>query len=249
MNSCTNGLAFFYSGIPHLAVSNSTPPPSSSSPAPVKIKAEPISPPRDQLLSQHQQQSIVTSLGGTSSIIGLTHSSTASSLGSNLNHSHLMNSRPSSTGHLTPTPGTKLIPCTYTEIALTFISFQVRQLRLRHRVIWDITISQSACHIYPIMILQILRTQNDQEYQKVGLHSPTLVPRLTAITNIIIISSIKTTIIWMSISFNSAWTVARQHHLRLHLRNRQTSTTLIRKIHRRRRLTISTIGTTFQTVS
>ena len=93
-----------FSGIPHLAVSNSTPPPSSSSPAPVKIKAEPISPPRDQLLSQHQQQSIVTSLSGSSSIIGITHSS-VSSLGSNLNHSHMMNSRPSSTGHLTPTPG------------------------------------------------------------------------------------------------------------------------------------------------
>jgi hypothetical protein len=93
----------YYSGIPHLAVSNSTPPPSSSSPAPVKIKAEPISPPRDQLLSQHQQQSIVTSLGG-SSLIGLNHSS-GSSLGSNMNHSHMMNSRPPSTGHLTPTPG------------------------------------------------------------------------------------------------------------------------------------------------
>lgn len=103
-NQIFNRSVLNYSGIPHLAVSNSTPPPSSSSPAPVKIKAEPISPPRDQLLSQHQQQSIVTSLGGTSSIIGITHSS-ASSLGSNLNHSHLMNSRPSSTGHLTPTPG------------------------------------------------------------------------------------------------------------------------------------------------
>lgn len=91
-----------------MAVSNSTPPPSSSSPAPVKIKAEPISPPRDQLLSQHQQQSIVTSLGGSSSIIGISHSSSGS-LGSNLNHSHLMNSRPSSTGHLTPTPGKEAV--------------------------------------------------------------------------------------------------------------------------------------------
>lgn len=102
-------LASPFSGIPHLAVSNSTPPPSSSSPAPVKIKAEPISPPRDQLLSQHQQQSIVTSLGGSSSIGGITYSS--ASLGSNLNHSHLMNSRPSSTGHLTPTPGECLLFC------------------------------------------------------------------------------------------------------------------------------------------
>ncbi|XP_070493628.1 myocyte-specific enhancer factor 2 isoform X3 [Chironomus tepperi] len=82
------------SGIPHLAVSNSTPPPSSTSPIPVKIKAEPISPPRDQMLS-HQQQSL-----SASSIIGGNH---AGSLGSTLNHSHLMNSRPSSTGHLTPT--------------------------------------------------------------------------------------------------------------------------------------------------
>ncbi|CRL01656.1 CLUMA_CG014878, isoform B [Clunio marinus] len=99
-------------GIPHLAVSNSTPPPSSSSPAPVKIKAEPISPPRDQLLSQHQQQTIVTSLGGgTSSVIGGVSHSSASSLGSNLNHSHMMNSRPSSTGgHLTPTPGSSTNP-------------------------------------------------------------------------------------------------------------------------------------------
>lgn len=96
-------------------MSNSTPPPSSSSPAPVKIKAEPISPPRDQLLSQHQQQSIVTSLSGPSSIIGITHSS-AASLGSNLNHSHLMGSRPSSTGHLTPTPGKwHLIACSRLE--------------------------------------------------------------------------------------------------------------------------------------
>jgi MADS-box transcription enhancer factor 2 len=88
------------SGIPHLAVSNSTPPPSSS-PIPVKIKAEPISPPRDQMLS-HQQQSL-----SASSIIGGNH---AGSLGSTLNHSHLMNSRPSSTGHLTPTLGSSTTP-------------------------------------------------------------------------------------------------------------------------------------------
>lgn len=104
-------LFLFFSGIPHLAVSNSTPPPSSSSPAPVKIKAEPISPPRDQLLSQHQQQSIVTSLGG-SSIMGLNSHSSSASLGSNLNHSHMMNSRPSSTGH-SPTPGWFLLEGVY----------------------------------------------------------------------------------------------------------------------------------------
>ena len=84
-----------YTGIPHLAISNSTPPPASS-PAPVKIKSEPISPPRDQLMG-HQQ----SNMGGQ---MGMNHSN--SSLGSNLSHSHMMNSRPaSSTGHLTPTPG------------------------------------------------------------------------------------------------------------------------------------------------
>jgi hypothetical protein len=65
----------------------------------VKIKSEPISPPRDQLLGQHHQ-TIVTSLGGSST---LSHSSI---LGNNLSHSHMISSRPgSTTGHLTPTPG------------------------------------------------------------------------------------------------------------------------------------------------
>ncbi|XP_065339840.1 myocyte-specific enhancer factor 2 isoform X1 [Cloeon dipterum] len=61
-----SGVLLSYSGLPHLAVSSSTPPPVSS--PPVKIKSEPISPPRGE--------------GG----------------------GH-MSSRPSSTGHLTPTPG------------------------------------------------------------------------------------------------------------------------------------------------
>ena len=39
-------VAFDFSSLPHLAVSSSTPPPSTS-PIPVKIKSEPISPPRD----------------------------------------------------------------------------------------------------------------------------------------------------------------------------------------------------------
>lgn len=39
-------LKLIFSGLPHLAVSSSTPPPSTS-PLPVKIKSEPISPPRD----------------------------------------------------------------------------------------------------------------------------------------------------------------------------------------------------------
>ena len=91
------------SGIPHLAVSNSTPPPSSP-PGPVKIKSEPISPPRDQMMNQQQQQQQQQQHQSMGSSIGLGHQS-SSTLGNNLNHSHMMNSRPSSTGHLTPTPG------------------------------------------------------------------------------------------------------------------------------------------------
>ncbi|XP_031336584.1 myocyte-specific enhancer factor 2 isoform X2 [Photinus pyralis] len=72
------------SGLPHLAVSSSTPPPSSS-PLPVKIKSEPISPPREHHLH----------LGA-----GLHHPQTHSL---NLTQSH--HPRPSSAGQLTPTPG------------------------------------------------------------------------------------------------------------------------------------------------
>lgn len=73
------------SGLPHLAVSSSTPPPSTS-PLPVKIKSEPISPPRD---------------GSHPNTLGhhpLSHMQGHS-------HGHSL-PRPSSTGHLTPTPGT-----------------------------------------------------------------------------------------------------------------------------------------------
>ncbi|XP_050074249.1 myocyte-specific enhancer factor 2 isoform X2 [Anopheles maculipalpis] len=144
------------SGLPHLAVSNSTPPPSTS-PLSVKIKAEPISPPRDHHNTSHHHgvpgggsagstasgssasgANGVQSAGGTagtsvnaSSNNGSSNSSSqqngaqqltamgnvvvsggggggggagTSSLGANLNHSHLIHSRPSSTGHLTPTP-------------------------------------------------------------------------------------------------------------------------------------------------
>ncbi|XP_046999191.1 myocyte-specific enhancer factor 2 isoform X1 [Schistocerca americana] len=77
-----------FSGLPHLAVSSSTPPPSTS-PLQVKIKSEPISPPRDP--SSH---------GG-----GLGHSGLGSHLQSHTAHAHTL-PRPSSTGHLTPTPGT-----------------------------------------------------------------------------------------------------------------------------------------------
>ncbi|KAK9758895.1 Holliday junction regulator protein family C-terminal repeat [Popillia japonica] len=73
------------SGLPHLSVSSSTPPPASS-PLPVKIKSEPISPPRD-----HHHH-----------------------IGSSMHHSHVHSlnlthtghhTRPNSTGQLTPTPG------------------------------------------------------------------------------------------------------------------------------------------------
>uniref|UniRef100_A0A182XZ71 Uncharacterized protein n=1 Tax=Anopheles stephensi TaxID=30069 RepID=A0A182XZ71_ANOST len=141
------------SGLPHLAVSNSTPPPSTS-PLSVKIKAEPISPPRDHHNTSHHHGvpggggagntasgtsasgangvqsaggSAGTSVNASSSNNGSSNSSSqqngaqqltamgnvvvsggggagTSSLGANLNHSHLIHSRPSSTGHLTPTP-------------------------------------------------------------------------------------------------------------------------------------------------
>uniref|UniRef100_A0A182RHT9 MADS-box domain-containing protein n=1 Tax=Anopheles funestus TaxID=62324 RepID=A0A182RHT9_ANOFN len=141
-----------FSGLPHLAVSNSTPPPSTS-PLSVKIKAEPISPPRDHHNTSHHHgvsgggagttatggsatgANGVQSAGasGSSSSVNTTSNSNngsstsqpngaqqltamgnvvvsggggagTTSLGANLNHSHLIHSRPSSTGHLTPTP-------------------------------------------------------------------------------------------------------------------------------------------------
>lgn len=45
-------LCLFCSGLPHLGVSSS-PPPSSPSPRSIRIKSEPISPPRDHTLSSH----------------------------------------------------------------------------------------------------------------------------------------------------------------------------------------------------
>uniref|UniRef100_U5EYN0 Putative myocyte enhancer factor 2 n=1 Tax=Corethrella appendiculata TaxID=1370023 RepID=U5EYN0_9DIPT len=101
------------SGLPHLSISNSTPPPPSTSPLSVKIKAEPISPPRDHhphhhhnVISSGSNQITITSMSNVNHNNSSSSSSgSSSSLGSNLNHSHLLNSRPSSTGHLTPTPG------------------------------------------------------------------------------------------------------------------------------------------------
>lgn len=121
------------SGLPHLAVPNSTPPPSTS-PLSVKIKAEPISPPREHQSSSHhhhhsnlsgsgaggggggpggsgggggsngQQNSNQLTVTSMAQVGGHSNSQSVA-LGSSLNHSHLIHSRPSSTGHLTPTPG------------------------------------------------------------------------------------------------------------------------------------------------
>ncbi|KAG5890115.1 hypothetical protein JTB14_005244 [Gonioctena quinquepunctata] len=71
--------------LPHLAVSSSTPPPTSSSPIPLKIKSEPISPPREH--NPHLSATV--------------HHSHIQTL--NLTHSH--HPRPSSAGHITPSPG------------------------------------------------------------------------------------------------------------------------------------------------
>ena len=78
-------IILFCSGLPHLAVSSSTPPPATS-PLPVKIKSEPISPPRDGSSHSH-------SLGHP-----LSHLQAHG-------HGHTSLPRPNSTGHLTPTPG------------------------------------------------------------------------------------------------------------------------------------------------
>nr|WOV89412.1 Mef2 [Henosepilachna vigintioctopunctata] len=73
------------SGLPHLAVSSSTPPPQSSSPVPIKIKSEPISPPREH----HTHLSAAVHHGHIQTL--------------NLAHSH--HPRPNSAGQITPTPG------------------------------------------------------------------------------------------------------------------------------------------------
>ncbi|XP_018325978.1 myocyte-specific enhancer factor 2 isoform X4 [Agrilus planipennis] len=73
------------SSLPHLAVSSSTPPPSSS-PLPIKIKSEPISPPREHHLH----------------LAGGLHHPQAHSLNLTQSSHH---PRPSSAGQLTPTPG------------------------------------------------------------------------------------------------------------------------------------------------
>lgn len=93
------------SGLPHLAVSSSTPPPSTS-PLPVKIKSEPISPPREHHIANNGG-----SIGGNSvsnnlhlNTLGHTHQHIHGHT-LNLTHGHHNLPRPNSTGQLTPTPG------------------------------------------------------------------------------------------------------------------------------------------------
>lgn len=101
-----------YFSLPHLAISSSTPPPPATSPASVKIKSEPISPPRDMLHAGTSGGGSISSGQTTVTTINLA-SNNNSSMGNNLStHSHqqqqhliIGGGRPSSTGHLTPTPG------------------------------------------------------------------------------------------------------------------------------------------------
>ncbi|XP_030756201.1 myocyte-specific enhancer factor 2 isoform X3 [Sitophilus oryzae] len=79
--------------MPHLAVSSSTPPPTAGSPLPVKIKSEPISPPRDH----HPHLSSIFYCSST------VHHPQAHGQTLNLTHGH--HPRPSSAGQVTPTPG------------------------------------------------------------------------------------------------------------------------------------------------
>ncbi|XP_054723134.1 myocyte-specific enhancer factor 2-like [Uloborus diversus] len=62
------------SSLPHLSVSSATPPPSSS-PLPIKIKSEPISPPRDNSLSLHRPPSVQGHLSPGQSLAPSTSSS------------------------------------------------------------------------------------------------------------------------------------------------------------------------------
>lgn len=100
------------SGVPQVAVSSSTPPPCHSPlPLPLRIKSEPISPPRDPggALQSVQQPHIQTlSISGLGSAPGSNGSSghvvlPLQPMSHTLSHSH-PSPRPSPSGHLTPTP-------------------------------------------------------------------------------------------------------------------------------------------------
>ncbi|XP_059613881.1 myocyte-specific enhancer factor 2 isoform X10 [Phlebotomus argentipes] len=96
------------SGLPHLAISNSTPPPSTS-PLSIKVKSEPVSPPREH--HPHggsglgQNTISVTTMSGASAAAVTSVTSNMAALGHQQQHL-ILTSRPNSTGHLTPTPGT-----------------------------------------------------------------------------------------------------------------------------------------------
>ncbi|PRD36023.1 UNVERIFIED_CONTAM: hypothetical protein NCL1_09879 [Trichonephila clavipes] len=78
------------SSLPHLSVSSATPPPSSS-PLPVKIKSEPISPPRDSsTLSLHRPPSVQGHLSPGHSLAP----STSSSPDPNMDYDPHINKRP-----------------------------------------------------------------------------------------------------------------------------------------------------------
>uniref|UniRef100_A0A6B2EB48 Putative mads box transcription factor n=1 Tax=Phlebotomus kandelakii TaxID=1109342 RepID=A0A6B2EB48_9DIPT len=92
------------SGLPHLAISNSTPPPSTS-PLSIKVKSEPVSPPREHHPHGLQNTISVTSMSGASAAAVTSVTSNLAALGHQQQHL-ILTSRPNSTGHLTPTPGT-----------------------------------------------------------------------------------------------------------------------------------------------
>lgn len=79
------------SSLPHLSVSSATPPPSSSSPLPIKIKSEPISPPRDNSsLNLHRPPSVQGHLSPGHSLAP----STSSSPDPNMDYDPHINKRP-----------------------------------------------------------------------------------------------------------------------------------------------------------
>lgn len=168
----------FSSGLSHLAVSNSTPPPSTS-PIQIKVKSEPVSPPRDHHLAHTQSTpglSITTMNNATSNISVLSHP-----------QQHLiMSSRPSSTGHLTPTPGTLDLPSMFCfgyflfiAICNNFILFVLFHYLLIKDLLHRRMHHHQAIYIDTIVIYMIMNHQishiNDQEYRKVGPHSPLMI--------------------------------------------------------------------------
>lgn len=161
----------FVFSLSHLAVSNSTPPPSTS-PIAIKVKSEPVSPPRDHHMAHPQ----------SSASLSITTMNNATSNSNVLNHpqQHLiMSSRPNSTGgHLTPTPGTvcqQQCECGPHFFAICFLfaillHFSKQALWHRqtshHRVICIGTITALT---YKITIRRISHTRG-HEYRKDGPH-------------------------------------------------------------------------------